>query len=107
MRLPFLEDLIRKTPPDQLVSALQLTPFDELMVIHLDTGRYESRFHREGKFYSPVLDGTFASLMKYSADHLVYPDDRNLHAAFLDLSTIQARMAAASPGVIICLISCR
>ena len=97
MRLPFLEDLIRKTPPDQLVSALQLTPFDELMVIHLDTGRYESRFHREGKFYSPVLDGTFASLMKYSADHLVYPDDRNLHAAFLDLSTIQARMAAASP----------
>ena len=36
MRLPFLEDLIRKTPPDQLVSALQLTPFDELMVIALE-----------------------------------------------------------------------
>ena len=98
MRLPFLDDIIRLTSPSELVNCLMHTPFDELTVIDLSTGKYRSHFHRDGKVFSPVLDGTFEALTRYSVDHLVYPDDRELYRAFLDLSTIRARLKTASPA---------
>ena len=58
MQLPFLNDIIRNSPPEALSERLLLTPFDELISVDLTTGRYHSRFHHEGKFFLPVINDT-------------------------------------------------
>ena len=97
MQLPFLSRLIRNTPPSELVERLLLTPFDELLIVNLKTGRYRFHFHNDVKLFAPVDKGTFEGLIRYTIDHLVHPDDRGLYTAFLDVRTMPARLAAASP----------
>ena len=103
MKLPFLYDIIHKTPPAELPERLLHTPFDDLMIVDLSSGRYHSHFHHEGKFFQPVINGTFEDLTRYMSEHTVHPDDRNLHRAFMDMNTLKARLATAVPaGILTC-----
>ena len=107
MQLPFLNDIIRNSPPEALSERLLLTPFDELISVDLTTGRYHSRFHHEGKFFLPVINDTIQNLNQYLSDHTVHPDDRNLHRAFMDPNTLPARLANANPaGMLTCEFRC-
>ena len=103
--LTFLADLLARTSGKNLIPQLTHTAFDELMVLDLAADVYESRFHSSGKFFSPALDGSYRHLVDYVSGHMVHPDDRELHSAFLDPSTMAERLRAAEPrGVLTCSI---
>ena len=95
--LPFLERMILAEEPSQLISRLKYTPFDTLMVIHLADGTYESRYHVDGKFFTPVLNGDYSQLVTYASGHMVHPDDRDAHLRLMDPLTMEKRMAEATP----------
>lgn len=99
--LPFLMDLVSGTPPRQLIDRLVHTAYDELMVIDLAADTYRNRYHTDGKFFSPVLDGSFHRLVEYVSSHMVHPDDREKHLAFLDIATMSDRLAGAKPSGIL------
>ena len=98
MALRFLTDLLNSLPHGQLVNALTHTPYDELMVIDLKTGAYESRYHADGKFFAPVNAGGFNALFDYTASNMIHPDDLEAHGAFMNLSDMPDRLAAAEPA---------
>ena len=101
MALPFLTNLFSRYRGNQLLSALTYTPFDELMVIDLQTGRCESRFHADGKFFAPVVGGAFRSLLDYASANLVHPEDLEAHQAFMNLSDMASRLACSDPAGIL------
>ena len=80
MALSFLMDLLSVLRGSQIIPALAHTPFDELMIIDLKTGQYESRYHADGKFFAPVNGGDFRSLLDYSSAVLFFPFPRPARA---------------------------
>lgn len=92
--LPFLKRMIQDAPPDQLIAWLQYTAFDELFVIHLKDGTYETRYHSAGKFYAPALNDSFRQLVNYASAHMVHPEDREAHLALMDPDTLEQRLEA-------------
>ena len=98
MALSFLKDLFSRLHGNQVISALTYTPFDELMAIDLKTGQCEFRFHADGKFFAPVIGGSFQSLMDYASANLIHPDDIEAHHAFMNLSDMHSRLAKGSPA---------
>ncbi len=93
-----LDQIIFSSPLNQLPEKLRFTPYDELMVFHLEDGTYESRYHTDGKFFAPVLNNSYQRLVEYVSVHLVHPDDQRLHRELMDGSTMTERMKAASPA---------
>ena len=97
MPLSFLTDLFTRLQPEQVIPALTHTPYDELLVLNIATGQYESRYHTDGKFFAPVDGGDFSFLINYSSSNLIHPEDLEAHAAFMNLSDMPERFASASP----------
>ena len=97
MALNFLKDLFASAQAKQIIPALTHTPFDELMVIDLKSGQYESRFHADGKFFAPVNGGEFQALLDYCSANLVHPEDLERNKAFLNLSDMKARLTRSDP----------
>lgn len=95
--LPFLADLISRTPPEKLIERLMHTAYDELMVIDLANDRFESRYHTDGKFFTPVIDNYYTSLVEYTSSHMVHPEDRETHYALMNPVGMEARLASADP----------
>ncbi len=95
--LPFLERMIQSAKPEELIGRLQYTAYDELTVIHLADNTYESRYHTDGKFFSPVLSGGYDQLVSYSSGHMVHPEDREEHLRLMDPLTMEKRLAESSP----------
>lgn len=95
--LPFLADLLSSVPAEEWFQRLTHTAFDELMVINLTANSYESRYHADGKFFAPVLNGDYAMLREYASTHLVHPEDREMHLNLMDPETMASRMEAAEP----------
>ena len=64
--LPFLSGMIARAPKDCLIERLTHTAFDELMVFDLSDDSYEGRYHTDGKFFAPALNGSFRQLLDAS-----------------------------------------
>ena len=90
--LPFLQNIINASPADQLRERLRYTAFDELMLIRLREDSYESQYHADGKFFTPVLNGSYQQLVEYSSVHMVHPEDRALHLRLMDPGTMEQRL---------------
>lgn len=95
--LPFLSGMISRAPKENLIERLTHTAFDELMVFDLEKDTYEGRYHADGKFFAPALDGSFRHLLEYCSTHMVHPDDQEKHRLLMDADTMQARFSAAEP----------
>ena len=96
--LPFLEKLISSSPADRLLEQLGYSAYDELVEIHPGADRYESRFHVEGKFFTPVLSNVYHQLLEYASTHMVHPEDREIHLRLMDGATMMARLRDAKPA---------
>ena len=84
-----------------LVEALRQMPYDDLVEIDLNANSVQVLYHVEGKFYLPMMEGSFDSLYHFCADHMVHPDDRELYLAFMDPATLPERLAkSAHPGLL-------
>lgn len=93
----FLDTLISNSPRENIISLLKLTPYDELMVIDLAAGAYKSLYHSDGKYFLPILDGTYRQLMEYVSANMVHPDDRDAHHTLMDSATMKNRLSKAEP----------
>ena len=101
MPLPFLAELVASHPGPQLIPSLTYTPFDELIVVDLKTGQYETRYHLDGKFFAPVNGGDFRALVDYVSANLIHPDDLEAYHTFLNPVDLSARLAAGNPSGIL------
>lgn len=99
--LPFLSGMIARAPKDCLIERLTHTAFDELMVFDLSDDSYEGRYHTDGKFFAPALNGSFRQLLDYTSAHMVHPEDQEKHRTFMDLRSMPDRFAAAEPAGIL------
>ena len=93
----FLDTLISNSPRENIISLLKLTPYDELMVIDLAAGAYKSLYHSDGKYFLPILDGTYRQLMEYVSANMVHPDDRDAQHTLMDSATMKNRLSKAEP----------
>ena len=93
----FLDTLISNSPRENIISLLKLTPYDELMVIDLAAGAYKSLYHSDGKYFLPILDGTYRQLMEYASANMVHPDDRDAQHTLMDSATMKNRLSKAEP----------
>ena len=97
MQLPFLQRLIHQSPPESLTDRLTYTAYDELLIIDLRSRTFTSRFHTDGKFFSPVLGNSYIMLLNYIRHHMVHPEDQAAYLALNDPETMPERFAAADP----------
>ena len=97
MALDFLNALFASVQAKLIIPTLTHTPFDELLVIDLKTGQYESRYHTDGKFFAPVNGGVFRALLDYCSANLVHPEDVERQKAFLNLSDMKERLTRSDP----------
>ena len=95
--LSFLSDLISRTPPEKLTQRLMHTAYDDLMVIDLAEDYFVSRYHADGKFFAPVLDDRYSSLVEYASTHMVHPEDRDAHHALMNPADMEERLARSWP----------
>ena len=95
--LPFLSGMIARAPKENLIERLTHTAFDELMVFDLEKDTYEARYHADGKFFAPALDGSFRHLTEYCSTHMVHPDDQEKHRLLMEADTMRTRFGAAEP----------
>ena len=93
----FLDTLISNSPRENIISLLKLTPYDELMVIDLAAGAYKSLYHSDGKYFLPILDGTYRQLMEYVSANMIHPDDRDAQHTLMDFATMKDRLSKAKP----------
>ncbi|MBP5725824.1 MAG: hypothetical protein J6Y48_01990, partial [Clostridia bacterium] len=94
---PFLDTLIARSPKDNIITQLKHTAYDELMVIDLAAGVYKSLYHADGKYFTPVLDGTYRRLVEYASANMVHPDDRDAHRKLMDSATMKDRLDRSEP----------
>ncbi len=94
----WLEQIIASSSVDRLPENLRFTPYDELILIHLEDGTYEPRYHRDGKFFTPVLSNSFHQLVNYASLHMVHPDDQEEHRRLMNPSTMAERLRRAEPA---------
>ena len=83
------------------VDRLNASPYDELVEIDLINDRCRNICHIDGKFFVPVMGGGWSELLRYSQEHMVHPQDRELYAALMDPDTLAERLALSDiPGVL-------
>ena len=80
---------------------LNAAPFDELFEIDMINDRCRNIYHIEGKFFSPIFDGAWSEVYRYSVEHVVHPQDREVYTGLMDPDAIFERLQKAEPtGVI-------
>ncbi len=86
---------------ETVVDYLNRSDYDELIEIDLIHDRCHNIFHVEGKYFVPVLDGSFSGLQRYCLEHMVHPDDRKTCRELMQPETLLERLAQAkNPGVL-------
>lgn len=61
---------------------------DEVGIIDFSTDNINIAYHVNGKYFSPVNDGTFHTLFNYILETIVHPEDRAIYADALDPSVV-------------------
>ncbi len=72
------EEAIRAASP---LVELMRAPYDDLIEIDLIHQRVKNLEHVEGKYFLPVVTGTFDDVCRYSAENMIHPDDREAYLA--------------------------
>ncbi len=84
-----------------LSDCLSAVPFDELVEYDLINSRYQMLYHTEGKYFLPVTEGNLEIALKFAADNMVHPDDKEKMSLFLNHHTMQERLdRSPTPGML-------
>ena len=95
--LSFLSGLIARTPPEKLIQRLMHTAYDELMIIDPARDTFENRYHTDRKFFMPVIESRYTSLLEYCSSHMVHPEDRETYFSLLNGTDMEERLSCAYP----------
>ena len=80
---------------------LMLTPYDELTEVDIENDRVHSLKHTAEKYFVSDLACGFRDLFRYSADHMVHPDDRERYLSENDPDKICERIKKAGDGAML------
>ena len=84
-----------------LTERLNASPFEDLVEIDLINDRCRNLFHIDGKYFVPIMKGSWSELFRYSADHMVHPQDRQIYCDLMDPDTLARRLEKSElPGVL-------
>ena len=97
--MKFLYDFIGR--PTSIADYLDSLPYDEKVEVDLVNNRIHNISHVPGKYFVPVFDGSYQDLYRYCNDHMVHPEDRQIHVDLMDFDTIMQRLADSdTPGTL-------
>ena len=84
-----------------VVDRLMESPYGELVEIDAINDRCRNLVHTEGRFFVPVMEGSWRELYRYCAEHMVHPADRLVFEDTLSPDALQDRLEKAEiPGVV-------
>ena len=82
------------------IAFLDKTAFDEKVELDFASNSFRNIHHVTNKYYVPVMTGDLDTLLSFSADVMVHPDDSARMREFFDPDTLPERLAQAeTPGI--------
>ena len=64
---------------------------EEIGDINLEKDNFKSLYHLEGKYFTPITDGTYKSLYNFIIHHSVHPDDVKIFTELMDPAFLKER----------------
>ncbi len=80
-----LYETFYKSSDLSLIEALNNSSCDEIIDVDLRNDSFKQTFRIKGKYFVPIIDGSYRSLVDFSANHIVHPDDKGI---YLDLMSV-------------------
>ncbi len=95
-------DTEKKAPdmPSLPLMQLLMRNYDDLVEVDMNTGRMRALRHREGKYFVPLPDVAVDDMLRYSAEHMIHPEDQEAYIAFNRPETLAQQLKESdTPGV--------
>ena len=101
MKPDLLKLLLDSQPTAALPGYLEQTPLDEMAEIDMRADTYRNLAHANKNYWMPVPEGTYSAMYRHVCDHLVWPEDREAHAALMMPEGMEERLRSAPrPGLL-------
>ena len=93
--------ITEKDQPISVMMQLMLSPYDALTEIDLVHNRIRSLHSVADKYFAPVPDGEVKDIIRYNAEYMIHPDDREVFIEANDMSTLAERVEhSQTPGMV-------
>ncbi len=90
-----------KSSQDFVLEYLNNSTYDEMIGIDLNEDRFRFMYNIEGKYQLPATEGSYRIFYSYAVDHLVFEEDRQAYADYMEPDTLLRRLAQSKlPGVL-------
>ncbi len=95
------EPVMESNQPSAPLVQLMLSPYDELIEIDVIHGHVRNICHVKGKYFVPIPEAEYTDMFRYSAEHMVHPDDLDVYLRDSNPATLLQHLAESdTPGVI-------
>ncbi len=95
------EPVLESSQPSAELVRLMLSPYDELIEIDLIHGSVRNIRHVPDKYFVPLPEAEYADMFRYSAEHMVHPDDLEVYLRDSNPDTLLKHLAESeTPGVL-------
>ena len=88
-----------KKDPLAYAEYLNQLSFDELIEVDLHSNACRNLEHVAGKYYVPILSGSYDDVYQYAVRNMVHPDDQAAYAAIMDPAVMAERLEEANGTV--------
>ena len=88
-----------KKDPLAYAEYLNQLSFDELIEVDLHSNACRNLEHVAGKYYVPILSGSYDDVYHYAVRNMVHPDDQAAYAAIMDPAVMAERLEEANGTV--------
>ena len=76
-----------------LVDFLNDSTCDEVMDIDLSKDTFRQVYHKEGKYFVPIVQASYKELYDFTYRFIVHPDDRDIYVDLMDPKEMVAKIA--------------
>lgn len=90
--------ILPEDPAMSLAEYLNISSYDELGEIDLIHDRCTSFYHTEGKYFVPITNSSYTDLYHFAAENMIHPQDKEIHLALMEPSTLLQRLADPACG---------
>ena len=75
-----------------LIDLLNNSSCDEVMEVNLKEDTTKQLFHVDGKYFVPIVEGSFKELSQFVSEYIVHPDDRQIYESLMNPNGILERL---------------
>ena len=76
-----------------LVDFLNDSTCDETVDIDLSKDTFRQVFHKEGKYFVPIVQASYKELYEFTYQYIVHPDDRQIYKDLMNPKTMMEKIA--------------